>query len=99
MIVRHERSGGFAGITIHAEVNSDDLSAAQSRELKKLVEQAFPLDQPLPKKDTMPDQFDYEFIIEENGKTTTWQVNDETITDNIRALSNWLIATAKKQSR
>ena len=97
MIVRHERSGGFAGITVKAEVDSADLSTKQARELKELVEQAFPLDQSLKKKATMPDQFNYEFVIEESRKTKTFQVNDETLTEEMRALSKWLIAKAQKQ--
>lgn len=98
MIVRHERSGGYAGITVKADVDSETLSAKQANELKELVEKAFPSDQ-LQKKKTMPDQFNYEFSIEDAGKTQTYQVNDQTITDEIRALSKWLIATAQKKSR
>lgn len=99
MIVRHERSGGFAGLTVTAEVDSADLSTKQARELKELVEKAFLLDQSVKKKATMPDQFNYEFVIAESGKTKTFQVNDETLTDEMRALSKWLIAKAQKQSR
>jgi hypothetical protein len=99
MIVRHERSGGFAGLTVTAEVDSADLPTKQARELKELVEQAFPLDQSVKKKATMPDQFNYEFVFEESGKTKTFHVNDETLTDEMRALSKWLIAKAQKQSR
>lgn len=99
MIVRHERSGGFAGITVKADVDSETLSAKQANELKGLVEKAFPSDQPLKKKATMPDQFNYEFIVEDEGKSKTYQVNDQTITDELRALSKWLIATAQQKDR
>jgi hypothetical protein len=44
----------------------------------------------------MPDQFEYEFIIEDNGKKRTYRINDETLTTAMRALSRWLIATAQK---
>ncbi len=97
MIVRHERSGGFAGITITAEVNSESLSAKEAKKLKELVEQAFPADQPKKKKTTMPDQFEYEFVIKEGDKSRRHHVNDETITDDMQALSKWLIAAAQKQ--
>lgn len=99
MIVRHERSGGFAGITVKAEVDSANLSAQKTDELKGLVEKAFPSDQPNKKKATMPDQFNYEFIVEDENKTKTHQANDQTITDEMRALSKWLIATAQKKNR
>lgn len=98
MIVRHERSGGYAGITVNAEVDSETLSAKQANELKELVERAFPSDQPPKKKATMPDQFNYEFIIADRDQTQTYQVNDQTLTDDMRALSKWLIATAQKKS-
>ncbi len=99
MLVRHERSGGFAGITVKAEVDSATLSAKQAGELKEMVEKAFPSDQPSKKRATMPDQFEYEFVIEDGDKTNTYQVNDQTITDEMRALSKWLIAAAQKKER
>jgi hypothetical protein len=99
MIIRHERSGGFAGITVTAEVDSETLSAKQATELKELVAQAFPADQPKKKKATMPDQFEYEFLIETDGKPRKYQVNDESITDEMRALSKWLIVTAQKTKK
>ena len=97
MIVRHERSGGFAGITITAEVASETLSAKEAKELKELVEKAFPLDQPKKKKATMPDQFNYEFVIEDGDKLRTYVVTDESINNDMRALSKWIIATAQKR--
>lgn len=95
MIVRHERSGGFAGITITVEVDSESLSAKEAKELKELVEKALPPDQP--KKTTMPDQFEYEFVVKDGDKSRKYLVNDETLTDDMRALSKWLIAAAQKQ--
>jgi hypothetical protein len=97
MIIRHERSGGFAGITTTVEVDSESLSAKEAKELKGLVEKALPLDQPKKKKATMPDQFNYEFVVEDGDKSRKYQVNDESITDDMRALSKWLIAAAQKQ--
>lgn len=97
MIVRHERSGGFAGITITAEVDSETLLAKEAKELKELVEKAFPLDQPKKKKATMPDQFNYEFVIEDGDKLRTYVVTDESINNDMRALSKWIIATAQKR--
>jgi hypothetical protein len=97
MIIRHERSGGFAGLTVTAEVDSETLTTKEAKELKELVEQAFPLDQPKKKKATMPDQFDYEFVIEDDDNPRQYHATDETITDEMRALSKWLIATARKR--
>ncbi len=97
MRVRHERSGGFAGITVTAEVDSATLTTKEAKELKELVAQAFPADQPKKKKATMPDQFDYEFVIEDEGKPRKYLVNEETLTAAMRALSKWLIATAQKR--
>lgn len=101
MIVRHERSGGFAGITINAEVDSETLTARQASELKRLVEKAFPSDQPADKteaeKFAMPDQFNYGFVIEDGTTSQTHEVTDESITDEMRTLSKWLITTAQKK--
>ncbi len=97
MIVRHERSGGFAGITTTLEVDSESLSAKAAKELKELVEKAFPPDQPKKKKATMPDQYEYEFVIEDGDKPRQYVFNDESINDDLRALSKWLITTAQKR--
>lgn len=97
MIIRYERSGGFAGITTTAEVDSESLSAKEAKELKGLVEKALPTDQPKKKKATMPDQFEYEFVIEDSGKPRKYLITDESLTDDMRALSKWLIATAQKK--
>lgn len=96
MIVRHERSGGFAGITVTTAVDTNDLSAKETKELKERIEKAFPFDPPKKKTATMPDQFDYEFVIEDEGKTRKYHATDDTLTDEMRALSKWLIATAQK---
>lgn len=96
MIVRHERSGGFAGITVTAAVDTNDLSAKETKELKERIEKAFPFDPPKKESATMPDQFNYEFVIEDDNKTRTYHATDETITDEMRALSKWLITTAQK---
>jgi hypothetical protein len=99
MIVRHERSGGFAGISVKAEIDSETLSAKEANELKKLVGRAFPSDQSIAKTDAMPDQYNYSFTVEDNKKKRTVEVNDENITDEIRALSKWLIAKAIEQKK
>lgn len=99
MIVRHERSGGFAGISVKAEIDSETLSEKEANELKKLIGSAFPSGQSFAKAATMPDQFNYSFAIEDGKKTKSFAVNDENITDEIRALSKWLIAKATEQKK
>ncbi len=99
MIVRHERSGGFAGISVNAEIDSEMLSAKEANELKKLIGRAFPSGQSFAKADTMPDQFNYSFAIEDGKKIKTVAVSDENITDEIRALSKWLIAKATEEKK
>ena len=98
MRIRFERTGGFAGLQLSGEVDSEKLSAAQAKEFKRLVEGARPFDQPRTPSPSrpVPDQFQYELTIEDGGRTQTIQTSDAEASDELRALIDWLTETARK---
>jgi hypothetical protein len=98
MRVNLKKSGGIAGLKVRAEVDSEQLSPARAREMKKLVEQANLFDQPAkPGGRSMPDQFQYEITVEDQGKTHSFVTNDAAASDDLLELVDWLVAAARKQ--
>jgi hypothetical protein len=98
MRVNLKKSGGIAGLKVRAEVDSEQLSPARAREMKKLVEQANLFDQPAkPGGRSMPDQFQYEITVEDQGKTHSFVTNDAAASDDLLELVDWLIGAARKQ--
>ena len=98
MRVSLQQSGGIAGLKIRAEVDSEQLSQPQEREMKDLVDRASLFDQPLkPRGKSMPDQFQYEITIEDQGKTHSFMTTDTEASDDLLELVDWLIAAASKQ--
>ncbi len=100
MRVLCKRTGGVAGLRVPAEVDSEQLTAAQARELKKLVEEANLFDQPAkPRSKAMPDQFQYEITVEDEGKTHSFMTNDAAASDELLGLVDWVIAATRKQKQ
>ncbi|MGH9836988.1 MAG: protealysin inhibitor emfourin [Blastocatellia bacterium] len=98
MIVRLIRTGGIAGLKVRAEVDSEQLPLAQKRELKKLVEETKLFDQPeRPGGRAMPDQFQYEITIEDDGKSHSFVTNDGAASDELLELVDWLTTTSRDQ--
>ncbi len=63
------RSGGFAGITQHREIDTTQLSPAQRREIEQLVSRARATS---PAHEASADEFEYEIVID----GATYLVND-----------------------
>ncbi len=100
MYVSIKKTGGIAGLKISAEVDSEQLSPDERREMEKLVEQARPFDQPAkPGVKPLPDQFQYEITVEDQGKRHLFVTNDAAASDELLDLIDWLIAAARKRKR
>jgi emfourin len=97
MRVSCKKTGGIAGLEIYAEVDSERLSPAQAQEMKELAERARLFDQPAkPRVKSMPDQFQYEITVEDQGKRRSFVTNDAAASDELIDLIDWLIDTARK---
>jgi len=98
MRVSLKKSGGIAGLKVRAEVDSEELSPAREQKMKDLVEQANLLQQPAkPGGRSMPDQFQYEITIEDQGKTHSFVTSDSAASDELLELVDWLIAASKRK--
>jgi len=98
MRVSCRKTGGIAGLKISAEVDSEQISAAERQEMKELVERARLFDQPAnPIARSTPDQFQYQITIEDQGKQHSFVTNDSAASDELLDLVDWLIATARKR--
>lgn len=99
MRIRFERSGGFANISLKAEIDSAELPPERAKELARLVENAHPFDQPAqPASSTsMPDQFQYEVTIEDGSRAKTIHTSDDAAPDDLKLLFDFLSQEATRK--
>ena len=94
-----ERSGGFAGMTVHTEVQSDTLSSEQQKELWSLIAQTDQLS--LPKSsdggNPMPDQYTYKLSLRFDAIEKNVEISEGQLTDSWRSLINHLMRLTRKQ--
>jgi hypothetical protein len=90
MRVKFERSGGFANVPLSAELDSAEMEPDRAEELKRLVEQARPFDQPSSSKSNVPDDLHYELTIEHGGQSKTINVSDTAAPDKMKSLLDFL---------
>lgn len=90
MRVKFERSGGFANIPLSAELDSAKMEPDRAEELKRLVEQARPFDQPSTSKANVPDDLHYELTIEHGGQSKTINVSDSAASNELKSLLDFL---------
>ena len=100
MRVSCRKTGGVAGLKISAEVDSDQLSPSQAQKMKELVERAKLFDQaPKPGGKPMPDQFQYEIVVEDQGKKHSFVTNDAAASEELLDLVDWLFDASRKQKK
>ncbi len=100
MRVSLRKTGGIAGLKISAEADSEQLSPAEDREMRELLERAKLFDQPAqPGARSTPDQFQYEITVEDQGKRHSFVTNDAAAPDELLDFIDWLFAAAKKREK
>ena len=90
MRVKFERSGGFANVPLRAEIDSSEMKPDRAQELKRLVEEARPFDQPSTSKPNLPDDLHYQVTIEHEGQSKTINVSDAAAPDEMKSLLDFL---------
>lgn len=92
MLIRFERTGGFANIPLRGEFDSMQMPPDRAQELKRLVAGARPFDQPAPPHEPLaiPDQFLYEMTIEDAGRTQSISISDAAAPDDLKLLFDFL---------
>jgi len=94
MKVRYRQSGGYAGLVLGCELDSDKLPRAEAEELARLVKQAV-LDKVGVKRSSRGrDLTNYEIIVENNGRTPKASFDDMTIPADVQPLLDFLRSRA-----
>ena len=91
------RSGGFAGRTNSAEIDSTDLDDAEAGELRHMIVRSGFFEVLALNRQAlqMPDQFSYEITIEHDGKKRTLELNDTNVPELLRPLINRLVRASR----
>ena len=99
--IEFERTGGFAGIRIAAEIEMNDLPDDQKHEILELLD-TMDLDE-LPEKFTggmaIPDGFVYSITVKSNEKEYKVLSDESALPNNIQPLVEILERLAKRQMR
>jgi hypothetical protein len=97
MRIFFERSGGFAGQTLSAELDTTSLPPDEAHNIHKMVEDAgfFHLPASIPPPARGADAFQYVVTVEEKGKQHTVRLTDPTAPDTLRPLLEHLAKIAK----
>ena len=108
MRVRFERSGGFAGITLGSDFDSNQLPAEQTAELTRLVAEArfFELPALIESAKSGADLFQYSISVEDGAQKHRVEFAQGGAPDHLRPLVQWLseaqrnlIATKKRSDQ
>jgi hypothetical protein len=89
-----ERSGGFAGIKIRREIDTESLPACRARRLNQLLEQSrfFDLPQKLQAPAAGADRFRYTLTIQDACQSHTVEIEEAAVPADLRPLLEWLMA-------
>jgi hypothetical protein len=97
MRITFTRSGGFAGVRLHAVVNEEELSAETAAQLRQLVDGAdcFRLPGKIATDHKQPDRFQYELILEDGERQHSILVDEEAAPPTLLPLLEWLTDVAR----
>ncbi len=98
MIIRMERSGGFAGMTLSAEIDTEQLDERERLALQELVKSADFCNLPAHIKgpNVGSDRFMYVISIEDGDKTHTVDVSEGGMPEELQPLVNRVTLLARR---
>jgi hypothetical protein len=96
LIIIFERTGGFAGITQRAVIDSADLSPEEQQALEALLEQAGFFDLPPRMEGEGVDRFQYLVTIEHGDRKHTVALSEEAMPENLQPLMRRLSLLARR---
>jgi hypothetical protein len=98
MRIHFERVGGFAGIRLKEDVDTDTLTPEEASLLQALVEKAQlgQIRQSFGAGGRTRDSFEYWGTVEDGGKQSSVRMTDETLPPSATPLIDRLLALAKK---
>lgn len=93
--VQFERSGGLAGASVRASVDSDQLAEPDASQLRDLLDRVdFGATSPPPKG---ADRFQYDITVRRAGQSRSLTTYDGSMPQAVKALSDWLVSYARRQ--
>ena len=99
MKVSFKRSGGFAGLNLHAEIDCTHLPPAKCKEIEQLVGLLRAAGQPSsggkPASYTVPDAFQYEVTVDDDHGTHKFRAGDTEMSEEMQKVVDWLIHHAR----
>jgi hypothetical protein len=98
MRIHFERVGGFAGIRLRADVDTDTLPAEEAKSWQALVEKAQlgQIHQSSGADSPIRDAFEYWLTVEDGGKRSQVRMSEDTLPPSAMPLIERLVALAKK---
>ena len=99
MHIVFQRSGGFAGITINFEVNTESLPPEEARQICEWVESAKFFELPEVLNSSGADQLQYKISVEKDGKTHTVEIDERAMPASLSPLVKWLMAARRGATR
>ncbi|HSG45553.1 MAG TPA: protealysin inhibitor emfourin [Anaerolineales bacterium] len=99
--IKFERTGGFAGIRLAAEIEMDNLPDDQKREVLDLLDEADfdELSEKFTDKTPVPDGFNYSITVESSKKKYQVVAGEAALPDDLQPLIEVLERIAKRQMR
>jgi hypothetical protein len=99
--IKFERKGGFAGIRMAADIDLEDLSADQARELHELLDNVDfdELPEQLMGKKEIADGFTYSITVESGKRKHTVHTTDTSAPEKMQPLLELLYRIARQQAR
>ena len=94
VLIRFERTGGFAGLSQRATLDSESLTPEQ---LEETLEHSRFFELPVKLEARAPgaDRFQYLLTVEDKGRVHTVRAGDAAVPDSLRPLLDWLGADAR----
>jgi hypothetical protein len=92
MRIWFERTGGFAGRSLHGLLDSTSLPELQARRLAELLDQShfFALPQKLESPSPGADRFSYRVTVETDSGSHTVEAGEAAVPPELRPLLDWL---------
>ncbi|HKJ39349.1 MAG TPA: protealysin inhibitor emfourin [Anaerolineales bacterium] len=99
--IKFERTGGFAGMRIAAEIKMDDLPDDQKHEIIELMDEADfdELPEKLSGKMPVPDEFVYSIVVNSREKEYQVIAGESALPNDLQPLIEILESIAKRQMR
>jgi len=98
MIIQLERSGGFAGIPIHTQIDTEELELADREKLEKLVDESgfFELPAKVQSSGQGADRFQYTLTIRKGGQSHTVTAGEDEFPQPLQNLIQQVTTLARR---